>query len=202
MSSENHLIVVVESLPQNHVVFIDRWFNPFVHDQAMDRCYRIGQKKDVFVNFFDCGGSIDEVMAMLNKYKSQNASVVLTDGTELGANSGGNLSYQEVSGLLSRALEAVASNRAGHINLHGRSSLLPATGQALIQAVLDNSVARYNAERLGEAMARAASNAAASGPDITDSSSSAAGSPTSNPASGSSNTLERMLKLLSSLRKS
>lgn len=145
---------------------------------------------------------MDEVMAILNKYKSQNASVVLTDGTELGANSGGNLSYQEVSGLLSRALEAVSSNRADHVNLHGRSSLLPATGQALIQAVLDNAVAKYNEERLREAMARAASNAAASGPDITDSSSSAAMSPTSNPATGSSNPIESMLKFISSLRKS
>jgi hypothetical protein len=109
----------------------------------MDRCYRIGQTKDVFVKFFDCGGSIDEVMAILNKYKSHNATIVLADGTELSTNSGGGMSYQEVSGLLSRALEAVCSNRTDHINLHGRTTLLPGTSEELIRAVLDNTMEKF-----------------------------------------------------------
>jgi hypothetical protein len=112
----------------------------------MDRCYRIGQTKDVFVKFFDCGGSIDEVMAILNKYKSHNATIVLADGTKLGANSGGGMSYQEVSGLLSRALEAVCSNRMDHINQHGRTTLLPGTNEGLIRAVLDNTVQKFKKE--------------------------------------------------------
>jgi hypothetical protein len=78
----------------NHVLFCDRWFNPFVHDQASDRVFRLGQKKDVYVNFFDCSLSIDNVMQILNTYKNQNAKVILPDGTDLGTNAGGGLTYQ------------------------------------------------------------------------------------------------------------
>lgn len=31
----------------NHVIHLDRWWNPAVEDQCNDRCYRIGQNKDV-----------------------------------------------------------------------------------------------------------------------------------------------------------
>jgi len=33
----------------NHVIHLSRWWNPAVEDQATDRCYRIGQEKDVTV---------------------------------------------------------------------------------------------------------------------------------------------------------
>jgi SNF2 family DNA or RNA helicase len=29
----------------NHVLFVDRWYNPTIHSQATDRCHRIGQTK-------------------------------------------------------------------------------------------------------------------------------------------------------------
>ena len=105
----------------------------------MDRCYRIGQKKDVFVKFFDCGGSLDEVMAILNTYKSSNAKVVLADGTDLGTHGGGGLSYQELNGLLSRAMMAVAGSRSDHLNKHGRTERVPGTSNEIIQAVLHNT---------------------------------------------------------------
>jgi len=31
----------------NRVVFLDVWWNPFVHEQCEDRTYRIGQQKQV-----------------------------------------------------------------------------------------------------------------------------------------------------------
>jgi hypothetical protein len=99
-----------------------------------------GQKKDVFVRFFDCGRSVDEVMAILNKYKQQNSTVILSDGTELGANSGGSLSYQEVSGLLSRALEALVTARADHIQKYGRNEAIPAASSELIDAILSDDL--------------------------------------------------------------
>jgi hypothetical protein len=34
----------------NHVLMFDRWFNPAVEEQAIDRAYRIGQRKNVFVH--------------------------------------------------------------------------------------------------------------------------------------------------------
>jgi hypothetical protein len=33
----------------NHVIHLDRWWNPAVEDQCTDRAYRIGATKDVFV---------------------------------------------------------------------------------------------------------------------------------------------------------
>jgi hypothetical protein len=34
----------------NHVIHLDRWWNPAVEDQCTDRAYRIGATKDVFVH--------------------------------------------------------------------------------------------------------------------------------------------------------
>src|SRR5690606_2399221 len=34
----------------NHVIHLSRWWNPAVEDQATDRVYRIGQKRDVHVH--------------------------------------------------------------------------------------------------------------------------------------------------------
>lgn len=41
---------------------LDRWYNPFVHEQVEDRIYRIGQKKNVEIRYFDTAGTIDEGM--------------------------------------------------------------------------------------------------------------------------------------------
>ena len=49
------------------MLFLDRWYNPMVHEQAMDRAHRIGQTKDVSVSFLDANMSLDEVMAHINR---------------------------------------------------------------------------------------------------------------------------------------
>ena len=43
-----------------HVVHFDRWWNPAVEDQATDRAFRIGQKRNVLVHKFVCRGTIEE----------------------------------------------------------------------------------------------------------------------------------------------
>src|SRR5262249_30355791 len=43
-----------------HVVHFDRWWNPAVEDQATDRAYRIGQKKNVLVHKLVCRGTVEE----------------------------------------------------------------------------------------------------------------------------------------------
>jgi non-specific serine/threonine protein kinase len=43
-----------------HVVHFDRWWNPAVEDQATDRAFRIGQKKNVLVHKFVCKGTMEE----------------------------------------------------------------------------------------------------------------------------------------------
>ena len=40
----------------SHVIHFDRWWNPAVENQATDRAFRIGQKKNVLVHKFICRG--------------------------------------------------------------------------------------------------------------------------------------------------
>src|SRR5256714_8251748 len=44
----------------NHVIHVDRWWNPAVEDQATDRAFRIGQRKNVQVRKFVCVGTLEE----------------------------------------------------------------------------------------------------------------------------------------------
>lgn len=44
----------------NHVFHFDRWWNPAVENQATDRAFRIGQKKNVFVHKFITLGTLEE----------------------------------------------------------------------------------------------------------------------------------------------
>jgi non-specific serine/threonine protein kinase len=51
----------------NHVVHFDRWWNPAVENQATDRAFRIGQKRNVLVHKFVCPGTIEEkIDALIN----------------------------------------------------------------------------------------------------------------------------------------
>ncbi len=43
-----------------HVVHFDRWWNPAVENQATDRAFRIGQRRNVQVRKFVCGGTLEE----------------------------------------------------------------------------------------------------------------------------------------------
>lgn len=44
----------------NHVVHLDRWWNPAVENQATDRAFRIGQRRDVQVRKLVCVDTIEE----------------------------------------------------------------------------------------------------------------------------------------------
>ena len=44
----------------NHVVHLDRWWNPAVENQATDRAFRIGQRRTVQVRKFCCPGTVEE----------------------------------------------------------------------------------------------------------------------------------------------
>jgi len=43
-----------------HVIHFDRWWNPAVENQATDRAFRIGQKRNVIVHAFVCRGTLEE----------------------------------------------------------------------------------------------------------------------------------------------
>jgi hypothetical protein len=44
----------------NHVVHFDRWWNPAVENQATDRAFRIGQRRDVQVRKLVCAGTLED----------------------------------------------------------------------------------------------------------------------------------------------
>ena len=61
----------------NHVVHVDRWWNPAVEDQATDRAFRIGQTKNVQVRKFICVGTLEErIDEMIDRKRSLAESVV------------------------------------------------------------------------------------------------------------------------------
>jgi len=53
----------------NHVVHFDRWWNPAVENQATDRAFRIGQRKDVLVHKFVTRGTLEERIASMIEEK-------------------------------------------------------------------------------------------------------------------------------------
>lgn len=72
----------------DHVVHVDRWWNPAVEEQATDRAYRIGQTRPVQVHRLVMRGTIEERVAELLTRKRALADSVLARGeaalTELG----------------------------------------------------------------------------------------------------------------------
>lgn len=61
----------------NHVFHFDRWWNPAVENQATDRAFRLGQKKNVQVHKFVCSGTLEErIDEMIEKKKAVAAGVV------------------------------------------------------------------------------------------------------------------------------
>jgi hypothetical protein len=63
----------------NHVIHVDRWWNPAVEDQATDRAFRIGQRRDVQVRKFVCVGTLEEkIDAMIEQKKALAERIVGT----------------------------------------------------------------------------------------------------------------------------
>ena len=54
----------------SHVIHFDRWWNPAVENQATDRAFRIGQKKNVLVHKFVCRGTVEERIDELSRSRS------------------------------------------------------------------------------------------------------------------------------------
>jgi non-specific serine/threonine protein kinase len=67
----------------SHVVHFDRWWNPAVENQATDRAYRIGQRRNVLVHKFVCRGTIEAKIDLLIESKRQLADDFLAAGAEI-----------------------------------------------------------------------------------------------------------------------
>jgi SNF2 family DNA or RNA helicase len=93
----------------NHVIHLDRWWNPAVENQATDRAFRIGQRRNVQVRKFVCPGTVEERIDELITKKKALSSMVVGDGegwlTELSTES-----LRELFTLGGEALEEAADD--------------------------------------------------------------------------------------------
>jgi non-specific serine/threonine protein kinase len=64
----------------SHVLHFDRWWNPAVEDQATDRAFRIGQRRNVLVHKLVCRGTVEERIDAMIAGK-RGLSRELLDGT-------------------------------------------------------------------------------------------------------------------------
>jgi len=88
----------------SHVFHFDRWWNPAVENQATDRAFRIGQKRNVQVHKFVCVGTLEEkIDEMIEKKKGIAEQVVGTSEAWLTA-----LSNSQLRELMTLRASAVA----------------------------------------------------------------------------------------------
>jgi len=66
----------------SHVIHFDRWWNPAVENQATDRAFRIGQRRNVLVHKFICRGTVEEKIDALITQKTSLARDLLDGGPE------------------------------------------------------------------------------------------------------------------------
>jgi SNF2 family DNA or RNA helicase len=88
----------------SHVIHVDRWWNPAVEDQATDRAFRIGQRRNVQVRKFVCVGTLEErIDAMIEEKKALAGRVVGTGESWLTE-----LSVADLRSVLTLSPEAVS----------------------------------------------------------------------------------------------
>lgn len=66
----------------SHVFHFDRWWNPAVENQATDRAFRIGQKKNVQVHKFLCAGTLEEKIDDMIESKREIAASIVGTGED------------------------------------------------------------------------------------------------------------------------
>lgn len=88
----------------NHVVHVDRWWNPAVENQATDRAFRIGQRRDVQVRKMVCVGTVEERVDEMIGRKSALADSAVATGEQWLAS----LSVEDLREVVRLAPEAVA----------------------------------------------------------------------------------------------
>jgi non-specific serine/threonine protein kinase len=67
----------------SQVIHFDRWWNPAVENQATDRAFRIGQKRNVLVHKFVCRGTVEERIDALIAEKTDLVQDVVEGGEKL-----------------------------------------------------------------------------------------------------------------------
>ena len=80
----------------NYVFLFDRWWNPAIEDQAINRAHRIGQTQPVVVSRFTTPGTIEERIAEVLQRKRELFSFLIDDHDPLAA---GGLTREDIFGL-------------------------------------------------------------------------------------------------------
>ncbi len=89
-----------------HVLHFDRWWNPAVENQATDRAFRIGQKKNVLVHKFVCRGTVEERIDRMIEEKRSLSTELLDGGGEKLLSE---MSNEELLGFVSLDLQRATS---------------------------------------------------------------------------------------------
>ncbi|MCT4644852.1 MAG: SNF2 family helicase [Carboxylicivirga sp.] len=80
----------------DYVYIVDPWWNPAVENQAIDRCYRIGQDKNVFAYRLICRDTVEEkILKLQDRKKKVAGDIVQTDENIMK-----NLSIDDIKDLL------------------------------------------------------------------------------------------------------
>ncbi|NPV87161.1 MAG: DEAD/DEAH box helicase [Anaerolineae bacterium] len=66
----------------SHVFHFDRWWNPAVEDQATDRAFRIGQKRNVQVRKLICVGTLEEMIDNMIENKKGLSQAIIGSGEQ------------------------------------------------------------------------------------------------------------------------
>src|SRR5690625_1688448 len=66
----------------NHVVHLDRWWNPAVENQATDRAFRIGQRRDVSVHKLVSAGTVEVRIESLRTEHEAPSDVTIAPGED------------------------------------------------------------------------------------------------------------------------
>jgi SNF2 family DNA or RNA helicase len=80
----------------DYVFIVDPWWNPAVENQAIDRCYRIGQKKNVMAIRLICPDTIEEKILLLQAGKKE----LIDDLIKIDSNALKSLSKDDLLNLL------------------------------------------------------------------------------------------------------
>ena len=80
-----------------YVFLFDRWWNPAVEDQAINRAHRIGQKSQVIVSKFICKDTIEEKIDKVLRQKRELFARILGDGDS--TNTSLSMNASEIFGL-------------------------------------------------------------------------------------------------------
>ncbi|KEG11882.1 putative DNA repair protein [Trypanosoma grayi] len=84
----------------NHVLVVDPWWNPAIEEQAVHRCYRIGQKKHVYVTRIIIEDTIEQYCYEICQRKKEFGDAILRAATK--GDSGASVAASKLRELLSR----------------------------------------------------------------------------------------------------